>query len=332
MSTIERAIEIAAAAHAGQRGKDGDPYILHPLRVMLAVKAEHERMAAALHDVVEDTSVTLADLSEAGFPEEVVRAVDALTKRDGETREQAAHRAVADPVARVVKLADVTDNMDLSRIPRPKKKDRDRLAEYEKVKAILEAGPTPEADAPAGETAAESAGDQTMDLRHPRIRINYTYAFKDAATMLAYKYNDLGAVATLFHDQSEGRMAFRGRLCYFNSDPLVVAMAERLAKDVSKIAKVEARFVAFPQRDTDFIVYLISKPGKRQKAKQPKAKDARSDVVEELVQCPQCPARIRKERLAKHIKKAHPAQDIAPADPPNGIAQEGLAHEIHEKD
>ena len=69
MSTIERAIEIAAAAHAGQRGKDGDPYIFHPLRLMLAVKTDSERMAAVLHDVVEDTAVTLDDLRKTGFPE-----------------------------------------------------------------------------------------------------------------------------------------------------------------------------------------------------------------------------------------------------------------------
>src|SRR6188508_1629028 len=110
MSTIERAIEIAAAAHAGQKERNGDPYLFHPLRVMLAVKTEHERMAAVLHDVVEDTAVTLDDLRAEGFPEEVVRAVDLLTKREGQTREDAAYKAVSDPIARVVKLADVTDN------------------------------------------------------------------------------------------------------------------------------------------------------------------------------------------------------------------------------
>jgi guanosine-3',5'-bis(diphosphate) 3'-pyrophosphohydrolase len=137
MSTLERAIEIAAKAHAGQVDKAGQPYILHPLRLMLAVRTPHERMAAVLHDVVEDTPTTFADLVAAGFPPEVVAAVRALTKTQGEKRIDAAHRAAADPVARVVKLADVTDNMDLSRIAAPTPKDFERLKEYEQVRAIL---------------------------------------------------------------------------------------------------------------------------------------------------------------------------------------------------
>ena len=137
MSTLERAIELAARAHAGQVDKAGQPYVLHPLRLMLAVRTPHERMAAVLHDVVEDTDVTFDDLVAEGFPPEVVAAVRALTKTEGEKRIEAAHRAAADPVARVVKLADVTDNMDLSRIANPSQKDFDRLKEYEQVRAIL---------------------------------------------------------------------------------------------------------------------------------------------------------------------------------------------------
>ena len=95
MSTIERAIEIAAAAHAGQLDKAGQPYILHPLRVMLRVSNDAERMAAVLHDVVEDTPVTLAQLTESGFPAEVLAAIEALTKRPGESRMQAAARAAS---------------------------------------------------------------------------------------------------------------------------------------------------------------------------------------------------------------------------------------------
>lgn len=142
MSTLERAIEIAAQAHAGQVDKGGHPYILHPLRVMLAVSGAHQRMAAVLHDVVEDTKkkpnpVTLDDLKSKGFPSEVTDAVDALTKRDGETRLDAAERAAQNPIARVVKLADVSDNMDLSRIPNPTPKDYDRLKQYEEVRVLL---------------------------------------------------------------------------------------------------------------------------------------------------------------------------------------------------
>ena len=137
MPTIERAIEIAATAHAGQRDKAGQPYIFHPLRVMLRVDGAHEQMAAVLHDVVEDTSVTLDNLAQEGFPSEVLRAIAALTKLPGETRLEAAARAAADPVARKVKLADNAENMDLSRLPNPTAKDYERLREYEQVRAIL---------------------------------------------------------------------------------------------------------------------------------------------------------------------------------------------------
>jgi (p)ppGpp synthase/HD superfamily hydrolase len=137
MSTLERAIEIAAGAHAGQFDKAGQPYILHPLRVMLRVTSAHERMAAVLHDVVEDTPVSLQQLVAEGFAPEVVTAVEALTKRPGESRIDAARRAAANPVAREVKLADNAENMDLSRIENPTERDFARLKEYKAVRAIL---------------------------------------------------------------------------------------------------------------------------------------------------------------------------------------------------
>lgn len=137
MSTLDKAIEIAARAHAGQVDKAGQPYVLHPIRLMLSVSDPLQRMAAMLHDVVEDAPVSLDDLREHGFPDEVVEAVDALTKRSGETRLQAAARAAANPIARAVKLADVTDNMDLSRIAQPTERDHDRIAEYRRVRELL---------------------------------------------------------------------------------------------------------------------------------------------------------------------------------------------------
>lgn len=137
MSTLERAIEIAARAHGGQTDKAGKCYILHPLRVMLHVDTVDEQIVAVLHDTLEDTPVTADMLRTEGFSEEILVALDALTKRDGETRIQAAYRAAANPLARRVKLADNADNSDLSRIPKPTEADYARLAEYEKVRAIL---------------------------------------------------------------------------------------------------------------------------------------------------------------------------------------------------
>lgn len=139
MATLERAIELAARHHAGQVDKAGQPYILHPLRVMFGVKTPEQRMAAVLHDIVEDTSMTLDGLRAEGFPAAVVSAVEALTKAKGEERLHAATRAAANDIARAVKIADVSDNMDLSRLPNPTERDRERLAEYAEVLALLKA-------------------------------------------------------------------------------------------------------------------------------------------------------------------------------------------------
>jgi len=137
MATLERAVAIAAAAHAGQVDKAGQPYILHPLRVMLRVTSERERIAAVLHDVVEDSEVSLQDLQGEGFQPDVIAAIDALTKRPGESRLQAAARAAANPIARQVKLADNAENMDLSRIANPTARDIARVEEYAAVREIL---------------------------------------------------------------------------------------------------------------------------------------------------------------------------------------------------
>ena len=137
MATLERAIEIAAKAHAGQTDKAGEAYILHPLRVMLSLTTENERIAGVLHDVLEDTNVTLEQLESEGFANEVLVALVALTKEKGESRMQAAARAKKDPIARAVKLADNKDNSNISRIKSPTEKDFARLEEYRAVRELL---------------------------------------------------------------------------------------------------------------------------------------------------------------------------------------------------
>ncbi len=137
MSTIERAIAVAVEAHAGQVDKGGQPYILHPLRVMLRVNGASEQIVAVLHDVVEDSPFTLERLADEGFAREQIVALEALTKRPGESRIQAALRAAVNPIARVVKLADNAENSDLSRIPNPTARDHERLEEYRQVREIL---------------------------------------------------------------------------------------------------------------------------------------------------------------------------------------------------
>ena len=137
MATLERAIEIAAEAHAGQLDKAGEPYILHPIRVMLRMSREEERIVSVLHDLVEDTRWKIEDLAAEGFSRTIVEAVDALTKRPGESRMEAAIRASRNIIAKAVKLADNAENMDLTRIANPTEKDYARLREYERVRAIL---------------------------------------------------------------------------------------------------------------------------------------------------------------------------------------------------
>jgi (p)ppGpp synthase/HD superfamily hydrolase len=142
MATLEDAIALAVEAHRGQRDKTGQPYILHVLRVMLRLETADEQMAGVLHDVVEDTPYTLDNLRRLGYPEPVVEAVDCLTRRGDETYEQFVERAIANPIARRVKLADLEDNMDVRRLPEITEKDRERLNRYirarERVKQAIQ--------------------------------------------------------------------------------------------------------------------------------------------------------------------------------------------------
>ena len=136
--TLEDAIALAVEAHRGQRDKAGQTYILHPLRVMMRLETETERMVAVLHDVVEDSPWTLERLRGLGYPEEVLGALDCLTKREGETYEAFIERVLPHPLARRVKRADLEDNMDVRRLPAVTAKDAERLARYRAAWARLQ--------------------------------------------------------------------------------------------------------------------------------------------------------------------------------------------------
>lgn len=140
MSTLEKAIALAANRHAGQVDKANQPYILHPLRVMLKMKTTPQQIVAVLHDILEDTNTTVVELITLGFSSEIVDAVIALTKKEDENRIEVAYRTVKNPLARAVKLVDLADNMDISRIPQPSSGDLLRLEEYKKVHQILISG------------------------------------------------------------------------------------------------------------------------------------------------------------------------------------------------
>ena len=127
---VKLALEIATRAHEGQVDKAGIAYIHHPIAVAAEVHSPEEKMTAYLHDVVEDTSVTLEDLREAGFSGEVLNAVNCLTHREGEPREEYLKRVKGNPLATTVKLADLKHNSDISRIPAPTEKDYQRREKY----------------------------------------------------------------------------------------------------------------------------------------------------------------------------------------------------------
>ena len=131
MATLEDAIALAVEKHRGQVDKAGQPYILHPIRVMCRMTTEHEMMAAILHDVVEDTDVSLDDLRAAGYPAEVVEAVDGVSRRKGESYEDFVRRTASNPLAVRVKLGDLQDNMDIRRIESLGKDDVKRLKRYQ---------------------------------------------------------------------------------------------------------------------------------------------------------------------------------------------------------
>ena len=138
---VERARALATVAHHGQVDKAGAAYIGHPARVAARLTDDPQACAAAwLHDVVEDCDVTMDDLLAQGFPEEVVRAVDALTRRDGEEPSAYYRRVAADSLALKVKYADLADNSDPERLAVLDAPTRERLiAKYAKARESLAA-------------------------------------------------------------------------------------------------------------------------------------------------------------------------------------------------
>ena len=114
-SQLHDAITLARTAHAGQVDKLGAPYLYHPLAVMQRVSGTDAKIVAVLHDVVEDTEVTLNDLRSRGFSEEIVEAVDAVTKVKGDSLAESMARVKASPLALIVKKADISHNADPER-------------------------------------------------------------------------------------------------------------------------------------------------------------------------------------------------------------------------
>ena len=132
-SQSEKAYEIAKKAHLGQVDKAGEDYIKHPEKVASFVETDEEKAVAYLHDVIEDTELTLEDLSEYGFSKEVIEAVDIITKKRGEDYQSYLNSVKKNKLARAVKLADLRHNSDLTRLIKVTEKDIKRKEKYQKA-------------------------------------------------------------------------------------------------------------------------------------------------------------------------------------------------------
>ena len=154
MSSLEKAISIAVEAHNGQFDKGGNPYVLHPLRVMMALNTNDEMIVGVLHDVVEDCSekgVGWARLKQEGFSETVLDALRSVTKTPeeetelkslaGEGRTSAylrfVSRAKANQIGRNVKRSDISDNLNVTRMGSLTEKDLQRLNQYKRALELL---------------------------------------------------------------------------------------------------------------------------------------------------------------------------------------------------
>ena len=134
MSTIEKAIEIAVAAHKGQKDKSGADYILHPLRVMERGKSEIEKICGVLHDVLEDSEWTFEKLENEGFSDEVIAVLRCITKEsEKEDYDVFINRIAQNPIAIEVKINDLLDNMDITRLKELNEEDVKRLNKYLKA-------------------------------------------------------------------------------------------------------------------------------------------------------------------------------------------------------
>lgn len=178
--TLDEAVDLARRFHGGAVDEGGRADIEHPLRVMGRVSGLEAKLAAVLHDLVEDSTLSSADLVAAGCPARVLQALDALTRRPDENDDEFVARAAGDPVARVVKLAELDDELDPDRLGMLDPAEASRLrTEYERARAILERSvPTEPSASPyaAGEPVTDGGPFARFDCGacgHPAGRVEY---------------------------------------------------------------------------------------------------------------------------------------------------------------
>lgn len=138
---LGKVLVLATNAHAGQFDRGGNPYILHPLKVMHYLKTDDEELQciALLHDVIEDTKTTWKDLEEIGCTRRIIEAVQALTKMPGQSYDEYKEGVFQNKDAMLVKMADLRHNTDIRRLKGVSQKDIDRLAKYNRFFLELQA-------------------------------------------------------------------------------------------------------------------------------------------------------------------------------------------------
>lgn len=138
-SLTVKAMNIAYQAHHGQTDKCGCPYVFHPFHLAEQMQDEYTTCAALLHDVVEDTDMTIEQLAEE-FPESIITAIKLLTHEDGVDYFEYVRALKGNPIAKAVKLADLAHNSDRERcrlVNEPNERRESRMKKYEKAKQIL---------------------------------------------------------------------------------------------------------------------------------------------------------------------------------------------------
>ena len=135
---LERAIQIAVEAHAGAKDRGGRAYILHPISVMMRCETDEEKIVAILHDVIEDTDWTFEALREEGFTETIIEALKTVTKHsEDEDYDEFIQRSLKNEIGRKVKIADLRENLDVTRIGELTDKDIERINKYKRALKVL---------------------------------------------------------------------------------------------------------------------------------------------------------------------------------------------------
>ena len=110
---LHKAITIACEAHQGQSSINGEPYILHPLRLLIKAKSNEERIIAILHDVIEKTNISLLDLKNKGFDQNIISSIDSLSRRRSESYIEYIERLMQNKISVKIKLLDLADNIKI---------------------------------------------------------------------------------------------------------------------------------------------------------------------------------------------------------------------------